>query len=41
MADYLEKLKEEYPGMFGPVGAAPAIASSVGGFDEVMAFTRS
>ena len=27
MADYLEKLKEEYPGMFGPVGAAPAIAS--------------
>ena len=25
MADYLEKLKEEYPGMFGPVG--PAIAS--------------
>jgi len=27
VADYLEKLKEEYPGMFGPVGAAPAIAS--------------
>ena len=27
MADYLEKLKKEYPGMFGPVGSAPAVAS--------------
>ena len=27
MADYLEKLKKEYKGLFGPVGAAPAIAS--------------
>ena len=27
MADYLEKLKKEYPGMFGPVGSSPIVAS--------------